>query len=152
MSRSANVLAAAVAAAVAVLFFALTFDFEQMPVGLTQGLGAEFFPRLVLGTIIALSALLALTSADGGEPLPPIAPLVYASAAALVGFMALVPIIGMLPAMFLFLIGLGVLWGERRPLVLLASSTLVLLAMWAIFVRGFRVPLPQGYLLALAGL
>ena len=151
MSRSANLLAAAVAAAVAVLFFALTFDFEQMPVGLTQGLSAEFFPRLVLGTIIALSALLALTSEKGGEPLPPIAPLVYASAAALVGFMALVPILGMLPAMFLFLVGLGLLWGEQRPLVLLASATLVAGAVWAVFVRGFRIPLPQGYLLALAG-
>jgi hypothetical protein len=151
MPRSANLLAAAVAAAVAVLLLALTFGFEQMPEGLTQGLGAEFFPRLVLGTILALSVALALTSAPRGEPLPPIAPLVYASAVALVVFMAMVWLIGMLPAMLLFLIGLGMLWGERRPIVLLASSTLVLVAIWAVFVRGFRIPLPQGYLLALAG-
>lgn len=151
MPRSANLLAAAVAAAVAVLLFALTFGFEQMPVGLTQGLGAEFFPRLVLGTILALAITLALTSAGGGEPLPPIAPLVYVSAGALVAFMALVWFIGMLPAMFVFMVGLGRLWGERRLLVLLASSALVTFAVWAVFVYAFRIPLPRGYLLALAG-
>jgi putative tricarboxylic transport membrane protein len=149
MARSANLLAAAVAAAVAVLLFALTFGFEQMPVGLTQGLGAEFFPRLVLGTILALSVALALTSAPRGDPLPPTAPLVYVSAVALVAFMAGVWLIGMLPAMFVFMVGLGLVWGERRLPVLLASSTLVTFAVWSVFVYAFRIPLPQGYLLAL---
>jgi hypothetical protein len=151
MPRSANLLAAAVAAAAAVIFFALTFGFEQMPEGLTQGLGAEFFPRLVLGTILTLSVLLVLTSAPGGEPLPPIAPLVYVSAAALVAFMALVWLIGMLPAMLAFLIGLGLLWGERRVHVLLVSSAVVTFAVWVVFVYAFRIPLPRGHLLALAG-
>lgn len=151
MPRSANLLAAAVAAAAAVLLFALTFTFEQMPEGLTQGLGAEFFPRLVLATILVLSALLALASEAGGEPLPPIAPLVYVSAVALMAFMALVWLIGMLPAMLAFLIGLGALWGERRVYMLLASSALVTLAVWVVFVYAFRIPLPRGHLLALAG-
>ena len=38
--------------------FAATFWFEQMPEGITRGFGAELFPRMVLGTIVALAVLL----------------------------------------------------------------------------------------------
>jgi len=149
MPRSANLVAATVAAAAAVVLFALTFTFEQMPEGLTQGLGAELFPRLVLGAILVLSIILALTPERGAEPLAPVAPLVYGSAASFAVFMALVWAIGMLTAMFAYLLGLSLLWGERRPLVLLASSALVTLAVWAVFVHTFRIPLPRGHLLTL---
>jgi hypothetical protein len=138
-----NRVAAAVAAAIAVALFAATYWFEQMPEGITRGFGAELFPRMVLGTIVALAALLAFQS-ESAEALPRIAPMVWYSGAALLVFMVLVRLIGMLPAMLVFLIGVGWLWGERRRLLLMISSVLLIVAIWGVFVKGFGVQLPQG--------
>ena len=140
---TSNRAAAAAVIAIAAALFAATFWFEQMPEGITRGFGAELFPRMVLGTIIALAVLLALTPASTA-PLPRIPPMMWYSGASLLAFMALVPVIGMLPAMFVFLIALGTLWGERRRLLLLISSVLLTLAIWAVFVKGFGVQLPKG--------
>lgn len=135
--------AAAAVIAIAVALFAATFWFEEMPEGITRGFGAELFPRMVLGTIAALAALLAFQPGPG-EPLPRIPPMVWYSGASLIIFMVLVRVIGMLPAMFVFLIGLGYLWGERRRLLLFISSGLLTLAIWGVFVKGFGVQLPKG--------
>lgn len=140
---NSNRVAATVVVAVAAALFAATFWFEQMPEGITRGFGAELFPRLVLGTIIALAVLLALTPAST-TPLPRIPRMVWYSGASLLAFMALVPVIGMLPAMFVCLVGVGWLWGERRRLLLTISSVLLTLAIWAVFVKGFGVQLPKG--------
>ena len=140
--NSNRVAAAAIIAAAAALF-ALTFGFEKLPEGITRGFGAEAFPRLVLGTIIALAALLALPSTQG-DPLPRIPPMVWYTGAALITFMALLPVLGMLPAMLVLLVGLGWLWRERRYWILLSSSILLTAAIWAVFVRGFGVQLPKG--------
>jgi putative tricarboxylic transport membrane protein len=70
--------------------------------------------------------------------------MVYYTAASLLAFMALVPLVGMLGAMFMFLVGLGILWGERRAWLLLGVSAALMAAIWAVFVRGFAVQLPQG--------
>jgi Tripartite tricarboxylate transporter TctB family len=140
---SSNRVAAAAVIAIAVALFAATFWFEKMPEGITRGFGAELFPRMVLGTIIALAVLLAFLPAST-EPLPRIPAMVWYSGAALLAFMALVPLIGMLPAMLVFLLAVGWLWGERRRLLLLSSSVLLTLAIWAVFVKGFGVQLPKG--------
>jgi putative tricarboxylic transport membrane protein len=140
---TANRIAAAAVIAVAAVLFALTFGFEELPAGLAGGFGAEAFPRLVLGTIMALAVLLALVP-QSAEPQPPIPRMVYFTAASLLAFMALVPLVGMLPAMFLFLVGLGWLWGERRAWLLVAVAAAVLAAIWGVFVKGFAIPLPQG--------
>lgn len=141
---NSNRVAAAAVIAVAVALFAATFWFEQMPEGITRGFGAEAFPRLVLGTIIVLAVLLALTS-PGSEPLPRIPPMVYYTGASLLAFMAVVPVAGMLPSMLLFLIGLGYLWGERRHWLLLLNATVLTAAIWGVFVKGFGVQLPKGF-------
>ena len=138
-----NRVAASVVAAIAVALFAATYWFEQMPEGITRGFGAELFPRMVLGTIVALAILLALTPASS-EPLPRIPRMVWFSGAALLVFMVLVRVIGMLPAMSLFLIGMAYLWGERRHWRLLLSAVLLTAAIWVVFVKGFGVQLPKG--------
>ena len=137
--------AAAAVIAIAAALFAATFWFEQMPEGITRGFGAELFPRMVLGTIIALAMLLALPGTVG-EPLPHIPPMVWYTGALLLAFMALVPVTGMLPAMFLFMGGLGRLWGERRLVLLIPVSAGLTAAIWAVFVKGFGIPLPKGLL------
>ncbi len=140
---TANRAAAVAVIAIAVALFALTFGFEQMPEGITRGFGAEAFPRLVLGTIAVLAVLL-FAGRAAGERQPSIPATVYATGASLLVFMAVVPLIGMLPAMFLFLPGLGYLWGERRHWLLFLSAAVLTVAIWGVFVRGFGVQLPKG--------
>jgi putative tricarboxylic transport membrane protein len=135
--------AAVGAAAIAIVPFALTFGFEQMPEGITRGFGAEVFPRLVLGTIVALALLLFITS-PSAPALERIPAMVYYTGAALLAFMALVPLAGMLAAMFVFLVALGYLWGERRYWLLFLSAAVMTGAIWLVFVRGFGVQLPKG--------
>ena len=141
---TSNRAAAAAVITIAAALFAATFWFEEMPEGITRGFGAELFPRMVLGTIIALALLLALTPASDA-PLPRIPPMMWYSVASLLAFMALVPVIGMLPAMFVFLVALGTLWGERRHWLLLLSATGLMAAVWGVFVKGFGVQLPRGW-------
>ena len=140
---TSNRTAAAVVVAVAAALFAATFWFEEMPEGITRGFGAELFPRMVLGTIIGLAILLALTPASDA-PLPRIPPMVWYSGAALLAFMALVRVLGMLPTMFAFLVALGILWGERRYVLVLITAALMTAGIWGVFVRGFGVQLPKG--------
>jgi hypothetical protein len=142
--NSNRVAAAAVVAAAAALF-AATFWFEQMPEGITRGFGAELFPRMVLGTIVALALLLAMTPASDAQ-LPRLPPMLWYSGASLLAFMALVRVLGMLPAMFVLLIGLAYLWGERRHWLLFLSAIVLMVAVWGVFVRGFGVQLPRGLL------
>ena len=97
----------------------------------------------MLGTIVALSALLFITS-PSAPALERIPAMVYYTGAALLAFMALVPLAGMLPAMFAFLVGLGYLWGERRYWLLFLSAAVMTGAIWLVFVRGFGVQLPKG--------
>jgi len=130
-------------AAIAVALFAATFWFEQMPEGITRGFGAEVFPRLVLGLIIALAVMLVFIPPASG-PLARIPPMVGYTGASLLAFMALVPLIGMLPAMLVFLVGVGYLWGERRHWLLFLSAILLTGAIWGVFVKGFGIPLPKG--------
>ena len=138
-------MAAAATAAIAIVLFALTFGFDEMPVGITRGFGAEVFPRLVLGTIVALSVALFITSPGAGD-VERIPAMVYYSGAALLVFMAVVPLAGMLPAMFLFLIALGWMWGERRAWMLALCAVVLTASVWLVFVRGFGVQLPKGLL------
>jgi hypothetical protein len=140
---SANRVAAAAVIAVAAVLFALTFGFEKLPAGLTGGFGAEAFPRLVLGLIVALAVPL-FFARPAAEVQARIPRMVYFTAASLLAFMALVPLAGMLGAMFVFLVGVGYLWGERRLWLLLLVSALLMVAIWGVFVKGFGVPLPQG--------
>jgi Tripartite tricarboxylate transporter TctB family len=143
---NSNRVAAAAVAAIAVALYAATYWFDEMPEGITRGFGAEVFPRLVLGTIIALSIGLAFIPAPA-EPLPRIPRMVWYSGGALFLFMALVPVAGMLPTMFLFLIGVGALWGERRYWLLILAAALLTAAIWGVFIKGFGVQLPKGMFL-----
>ena len=141
---SPNRIAAVAAIAVAAVLFALTFGFEKLPAGLAGGFGAEAFPRLVLGVIAGLAGLL-FVAGPASEPQARTSAMVYYTAASLLAFMALVPLVGMLGAMFLFLVGLGYLWGERRTWLLLLVSAAVMAAIWGVFVKGFAVQVPQGF-------
>jgi hypothetical protein len=146
-----NQLAALACAAIAGVLCAITFTFEQMPESITRGMGAELFPRLVLGVVFVLCMVLALEPNEPKPAEPTAIGRLLGTAAALGGFMALLDITGMLAAMFLFLVVCGRMWGERRLWLLLLTSVAVTGAVWAVFVRGFGIQLPAGMLGAFAG-
>nr|WP_246526637.1 tripartite tricarboxylate transporter TctB family protein [Plastoroseomonas hellenica] len=136
---------ALVVAAVAALGFAGTFTFDEVPPALREGLGAAEFPRLICIVILALAALLALQEkrSEAAEPVPATGWWTFAACA---GFLPVMAVIGMLPAMFLFVVAVGRLWGERRIALLLASGAGLVAAIWLVFVRVFAITLPAGWL------
>src|SRR5919106_766781 len=132
--------------------YGITFTFPEVPKALQQGMGPERYPQLVLGVLIGLCALLAIDAR--GKPdtrPPPLEPAVVLTAASGALFIGAVLLLGMPLAMFLALLALGLLWGERRWLPLLLNAVLLPAIIWAVFVRGLRVPLPMGLLGQLLG-
>ncbi|HJS33248.1 MAG TPA: tripartite tricarboxylate transporter TctB family protein [Alphaproteobacteria bacterium] len=146
----ADIAAALAISAVCVAAYAATYDFESVPEGIAQGMGPEAFPRLVLLIILGLCGLIGWQArakpVEGGEPVPT---MVTHTGFVLVGFMIANELVGMLPASFLFMIGLGWLWGERRLILLVASAGATVVVVWAVFARGFGIPFPAGLLGAL---
>ncbi len=146
-SRHIDVTIAAVVIAGAAVTYAITFTFDTVPEALMQGLGAAIFPRLVLITIGLLAVLLAIQARGRlAEPLETVPPMVHATAAAMGAFFVGVWLLGMLASMFLFMVGLGWMWGERRLVPLVASAAGLSLAIWLVFVRFLGVALPHSIL------
>lgn len=140
------------AAAIAILVlcaavYAATWTFDTVSAVISQGMGPEAFPRLVIGVIAVLAVLLGVQSKDAtgprAEPVPPMVPY---TAAVLFVFMLVIPALGMLPAMALVAVCLGRLWGERHVWRLAVAAALLCAAVWAVFVRGFGVQLASGLL------
>ncbi|HEX2115369.1 MAG TPA: tripartite tricarboxylate transporter TctB family protein [Alphaproteobacteria bacterium] len=131
----------------AAIIYAATFTFDQAAFEMSGGMGPETFPRLVLGVIAALGAALAWRSRRRPpEPSEPVPAIVVYTGCLLFGFMLVTALVGMLAAMFLLVVALGLLWGERRIGVLCLSGAGMCAAIWAVFVRGLGVPLPSGIL------
>ncbi|MFC4166106.1 tripartite tricarboxylate transporter TctB family protein [Teichococcus aestuarii] len=134
-------------AAVALAFLAGTFSFDAVPAALMEGMGASEFPRLVGFVILLLALVLALQPAPAEEEaLPAINRCGWATFAACLAFLVVLALAGMLVAMFAFMVGVGWLWGERRPGVLLASAGGMVLCLWLLLVRVFGLTLPGGLL------
>jgi putative tricarboxylic transport membrane protein len=145
--------AAAVIIAVAAAAYGYTFTFPEVPKALQQGMGPERYPQLVSLVLIGLGVLLAIKArgrADDTRP-PPLEPAVVLTAASGALFIGAVWLVGMPAAMVLALVALGLLWGERRWLPLLLNAVLLPAIIWAVFVRGLKVPLPTGVLGQLLG-
>jgi putative tricarboxylic transport membrane protein len=145
------------AAAAAIIAFAAaaygySFTFPEVPKALQQGMGPERYPQLVISVLIGLSVLLGLEARGTADVRPPpLEPAVVLTAASGAVFIGAVWLVGMPVAMFLALVALGLLWGERRWLPLLLNAVLLPAVIWAVFVRGLKVPLPTGLLGQLLG-
>ena len=136
---------AAVALSACALAYGLTYRFATMPAAMMSGLGAEFFPRLVIG-VIALLAVLALFGI-GNPPMEtpsPVPRMVWLTAAVLLAFMGAVALIGMWPAAIILLVGLGRLWGEQNLLKLTASALALCAILYVLFVRVLGGNFPKG--------
>lgn len=130
--------------------YGLTYRFDEVLAALMSGMGADLFPRLVLGTLAVLAVLMACNI--GSAPMARPAPLprhVWATGAVLVAFMGAVEIIGMWPSSVALLAGLGWYWGERSLWMLAASAGGLVLALYLLFVRFLGVSFPRSLLGAL---
>ncbi len=143
--RRTDFVVAAVALAACAVAFGLTYRFPAMPAAMMVGLGAEVFPRLVIGVIAFLAVLAAF--GIGNPPMetpPPVPPMVWITSAVLLAFVGAVELVGMWPAAVVFLVGLGLLWGERSLWKLAASALALCAALYGLFVRVLGGNFPKG--------
>jgi hypothetical protein len=99
--------------------------------------------------LLALGVLMALRRPEPqAEPALPLNPCFWATFAAVVLFLPVVSLIGMLPSILLFLVGVGWIWGERRHGMLVGSAAGVTVSLWLIFVRVFGITMPDNLLTA----
>lgn len=141
---STNRISAALVALVAAAALAGTFFFDPVPPGL-PGLGAVEFPRLICLITLALAALLFLQEPGPPDPdnvVPDRGALAIWGCCAL--FVPAMALFGMLGAGAIFLLAAGWIWGERRIPLLLAVAGGLVLALWLVFVKVFRLTLPGG--------
>jgi putative tricarboxylic transport membrane protein len=125
--------------------YAVTLTFPTVPAALSTGMGPEVFPRLLLGLLVFLAGLLAFVSRGRkDEQREPIPAMVYWTALAMLAFMGLLWFAGMIAAMFAAFVGIGRLWGERRWPLLIAAGAALSGSIYALFVKGFAIPLPRG--------
>lgn len=139
--------------AFAALIYGLTYQFDEVPAAIRQGMGPEVFPRLVAIVITMLSLWLMIAARGKVQvPLERIDPAVPWVMAGGVAFMGLVWLVGITVAMGIAIVALGVLWGERQWGAMLANAVLLPAIIWALFVKGLKVPLPVGKLGQMLGL
>lgn len=145
--RRVNIGLSAVLLAFCAAAYALTYAFDAVPQAFLDGLGADLFPRLVLAVMMLLAVLLALGIGAGAVEDPqPVPRATWLTGGVMVVYMAALELIGMWPASFLFLIGLGWLWGERRLWRLAVSALALCAALYAVFVHLFGGTFPSGLL------
>jgi len=133
--------------AFAATVYAYTFTFDEVPAALMSGLGAELFPRLVLGLIALLAALLFLHVGSPAMDDPgPVPGATWRIALALIGVIGLLLLMGMWPACFAAVLGLGLLWGERSWTKLTLSAAIHVAALYLLFVHLLGGSFPRGLL------
>ena len=142
---------AAVAIAGCIIAFALTFRFSTTtPAAMMSGMGAEFFPRLVIAVMVVLAVCIAF--GIGSPPMEKPAPVpvsVWITAGVLFAFVAAVELIGMWLASFALVVGLGRMWGEKRYLKTGLSAIGLLAVIYLVFVRLLKGNFPGGLIAGL---
>jgi hypothetical protein len=151
-ARNPNHTIAASIAAVALAAIAATFTFDPVPPGL-PGLGAVEFPRLVSAILLLLALILGLTAASppSEEDAPRISSRAWLIFALCLGFLPLMEIVGMIQAIPIFLVVVGLLWGGTAWRTLVLSGLGMGIAIWLVFVKIFRLTLPKGWLVTMLG-
>lgn len=127
--------------------YAVTLGFKEAPSAVAQNVQPATFPRLVIGVIAALSALLAALSfrSDSARKRP-VKPMVAVTAAMMVAFVIAFDTLGFIAAMVLFSLAMPMLWGERRWSLLLPFAVLFPAAIYLVFVIGLGVHFDPGLL------
>jgi putative tricarboxylic transport membrane protein len=137
--RTDLVLTLLIFAACGALYY-VTTSFEEVSELLSQNIGPEWFPRLLIWTIVVLSLALPfehLSRRHRANPIDKdrsarIKPISFLTAALLAGVVGTIPLFGTLVATILGCALLPLLWGERRlkiliPYIVLFPATVAIL-------------------------
>jgi Tripartite tricarboxylate transporter TctB family len=146
--RREDLVVAGVALAACAVAFALTFRFTTTtPFAMMSGMGAEFFPRLVVALIAVLAVCIALGIGNPAMERPPPIPVnVWITLAALLAYIAAIELIGMWLASFALLVGLGRMWGEKNYVKLGVAAGALLAVIYFVFVRVLKSNFPGGWI------
>ncbi len=144
--RREDVVVAVVALAACAVAFGLTFRFTTTtPGAMMSGMGAEFFPRLVIGVIAVLAGCIALGIGSPAMEKPaPVPPIVWITAAVLAGYVAALYLVGMWAASLALMVVLGRMWGERSVAKLAVASAALLAVVYFVFIRFLKGGFPEG--------
>lgn len=138
--------------AVSGLLYYITSGFEEVPVLLSQNIGPEWFPRLLIWTIVVLSLALPIEhlfqkeksdeiDEDRSKRIKPIA---FITAGLLALLVLSITLFGTLVAMFLGCATLPLLWGERRVKFLVPYMILFPTAVALLFTKVLKVYFEPG--------
>jgi hypothetical protein len=149
--RRQDLVVAGVALAGCAVAFGLTYKFGATnAAAIMSGMGAEFFPRLVIGVIAVLAICIALGigTPESAKP-PPVPGIVWITMAILAGYVAALQVGGMWLTSFALMVGLGRLWGIRSWARLAISSAVLLGVIWLVFVKFLKGGFPAGLIATL---
>ena len=142
---------AAVALAACAIAFALSLRFSATtPAAMMSGMGAEFFPRLVIAVMVVLAVCIAF--GVGSPPMEKPAPVpvsVWITAGVLIAFVAAVELLGMWLASFALMVGLARMWGEKSYLKTGLAAVGLLTVIYLVFVRLLKGNFPDGLIAGL---
>jgi len=156
IDRADTVIAAIIVAVAAALFY-VTSTFEQVAKGLSQNIGPEYFPRIVLVTIVLLALALPFESRMSGrkrarpadEPRERIEIRTWLTAALLTLIVSLIEVAGTIVTLVLVCGLLPLLWGDRRFRVVALFALLFPAAIKLVFEDVLKVRFEPGLLLPL---
>lgn len=151
--RTDLIVALVILAAAAALFYATT-RFEEVSPLLSQNLGPELFPQLLLVVIIALSLTIPIEHLflDGGaarldkDRKDAVKPLTWLTIGLLVIIVALMEFLGTLLTMAAICVALPMLWEERRVRVIAPFAILFPTAVTLVFSTILKVHFLPGLL------
>lgn len=118
--------------------------------------GPSFFPLVVTVLLLALSVALLIqgiaadrdVSAPGGDAATRLADrrLTFVLLATIFAYVVLLPVLGFILATIPFFAALTVLYGERRPILVLISALIMTAILYGVFRHVFGIFLPRGLL------
>lgn len=132
----------------------MTTGFEEVSAMFAQDVPPEFFPRLLIWTIVVLTLALPFEHRflrEKGRSLAKerserIQPIAYLTAALLFAVVASIPWIGTALAMVAVCLALPVLWGERRKKVILPYAVILSMVVTLLFSNVLGVHFEPGVL------
>ena len=144
--RREDVVVAVVALAACAVAFGLTFRFTTTtPGAMMSGMGAEFFPRLVIGVVAVLAVCIAFgIGSPAMERQAPIPPVVWVTTAVLAGYIVALELVGMWAASLAIMVVLGRMWGEKSLVKLVVASAALLAVVYLVFIRFLKGSFPEG--------
>jgi putative tricarboxylic transport membrane protein len=135
----------------AALYYATT-RFEEISPLMAQNIPPEFFPRMLIWTIVALTLFLPIEHRfleKGRKGLDKdrsvrISPMTFMTAGLLCAVVASALVVGTLISMVMVCVLLPLLWGERRPKVLISFAILFPGAVTLLFSQVLKVYFEPG--------